>query len=442
MKRLLLIVTTAFALLTVVVVARDTKTVERTALSVSVAERNPWTHLKLADDTDPFHFAVISDRTGGHRAGIFSRAVQQINLLRPAFVVSVGDLIEGSTDPEVNRQQWKELDGYLAKLTVPFFYAPGNHDHNNAAKQEVWKERYGRSYYHFRYRNTLFVILDCYDNREKNAPGKNAPEKDAEAKEGGRNFSATQLAYVKQALKDNADVRWTFVILHQPLWTGANVAATGWLDVEQMLAGRKYTVFCGHIHIYRKYLRNGMNYYQLATTGGGSSLRGPSYGEFDQVAWVSMTPDGPVLANLQLDGIHPDDLSRFESTETGRNPEKATGLARVRGTITLDGKPLSAGTLAFYPVKGRDPQRVRPTGQARIDPDGTFTVYSNRGPAGLAPGEYDVEIGPPQPIVIAEKKAAAPAVPQKYRSYKTSSVRIEVAADKENLVNIDLQGRE
>ena len=32
------------------------------------------------------------------------------------------------------------------------------------------------------------------------------------------------------------------------VWTNANVAATGWLDVEKLLAGRKYTVFCGHIH--------------------------------------------------------------------------------------------------------------------------------------------------------------------------------------------------
>ena len=51
--------------------------------------------LKLNDDPDQFHFAVVSDRTGGHRAqGLFPR-VQQISLLQPTFVMSVGDLIEG-----------------------------------------------------------------------------------------------------------------------------------------------------------------------------------------------------------------------------------------------------------------------------------------------------------------------------------------------------------
>src|SRR5882672_7117117 len=51
-----------------------------------------------------------------------------------------------------------------------------------------------------------------------------------------------------------------------------------------------------HVHVFRKYLRNNTSFYQLATTGGGSSLRGVEYGEFDQVAWVTMKPQGPVIA--------------------------------------------------------------------------------------------------------------------------------------------------
>ena len=52
----------------------------------------------------------VSDRTGGHRARIFSQAVEQINLLQPAFVVSVGDLIEGYTkDTTKLADQWTEF---------------------------------------------------------------------------------------------------------------------------------------------------------------------------------------------------------------------------------------------------------------------------------------------------------------------------------------------
>src|SRR5437016_2186150 len=79
-------------------------------LQIEVAERNPWTHLRLNDAEATFHFVVVSDRTGGHRARVFSEAVEQINLLQPAFVISVGDLIEGYTkDTGRLAQEWKEF---------------------------------------------------------------------------------------------------------------------------------------------------------------------------------------------------------------------------------------------------------------------------------------------------------------------------------------------
>ena len=67
---------------------------------VATGDKNPWTSLKPNSDPEQFQFAVVSDRTGGHRAKIFSRAVHQINLLQPEFVMSVGDLIEGYTKEE------------------------------------------------------------------------------------------------------------------------------------------------------------------------------------------------------------------------------------------------------------------------------------------------------------------------------------------------------
>ena len=70
---------------------------------------------------------------------------------------------------------------------------------------------------------------------------------------------------------------------------------------------RPHTVFAGHVHHYVQYDRNGMKYYHLATTGGGSRLRGMPYGEFDHVAWLTMEPEGPTVVNLLLDGIVPAD---------------------------------------------------------------------------------------------------------------------------------------
>src|SRR5262249_36239038 len=128
---------------------------------VQQEERNPWTHLRLNNDPSEFHFAVVSDRTGGHREQVFSRAVEQLNLLQPEFVISVGDLIEGYTKDQAKLiAEWKEFQGYVAKLQMPFFYVPGNHDLANGKQEEMWKEKFGRRYYHFVYRDVLFRMLN------------------------------------------------------------------------------------------------------------------------------------------------------------------------------------------------------------------------------------------------------------------------------------------
>lgn len=75
---------------------------------------------------------------------------------------------------------------------------------------------------------------------------------------------------------------------------------------------RDYTVFAGHVHRYAKAVRNGKRYYILATTGGtGEGDAGKPAGiaqcEFDHIVWVTMTDDGPVMANLLLEGIFGDE---------------------------------------------------------------------------------------------------------------------------------------
>ncbi len=43
---------------------------------------------------------------------------------------------------------------------MPFFYVPGNHDIAGEASAQVWKERFGPAYYHFIYRDVLFLCLN------------------------------------------------------------------------------------------------------------------------------------------------------------------------------------------------------------------------------------------------------------------------------------------
>ncbi len=206
--------------------------------------------------------------------------------------MSVGDLIEGYTEDldELNRQ-WTEFTGFIDALQFPFFYVPGNHDITNQVMEDLWIEKFGKTYYSFVYGDVLFLCLNSEDQRRGAGKG---------------TISDEQYEWVIKQLEANQDVRWTLIFMHQPLWHQQDTKR--WNEIENLLASRKHTVFTGHEHRYVQEKRNNGNYFVLATTGGGSALRGPKLGEFDHVVWVTMTEEGPVLANLQLEGIWSEDV--------------------------------------------------------------------------------------------------------------------------------------
>ena len=112
-------------------------------------------------------------------------------------------------------------------------------------------------------------------------------------------ISDAQVSYVRRALEENTDVSWTFLFAHQPSWEPENIDPN-FLAIEEALADRDYTYFTGHRHSYRYVERNGRDYVRLATTGGGWGGRPDGV---DHITWVTMTEDGPVIANIELDGI-------------------------------------------------------------------------------------------------------------------------------------------
>ena len=256
-----------------------------------------------------FQFAIVSDRTGGRRVGVFPRAVDKLNLLRPEFVITVGDLIQGGAgnrNVEKLKGQWKEFNSFIQGFDMPFFYLPGNHDLGNEVADQIWDDMFGVRYYSFVYRDVLFLCLNT-----QGGPG-SKPAK----------LEDKQIKWALAELKKNKEVRWTLVFMHQPLWLmeegilirdkGKKIlrkTESGWPKVEKALKGRKHTVFAGHVHHYGKYLRNGTSFYTLGTTGGGSKLRGEAFGEFDHATWVTMTEAGPIMANLAIDGIMEDDIT-------------------------------------------------------------------------------------------------------------------------------------
>lgn len=249
-----------------------------------------------AASPEPLRFAIVSDRTGGHRPGVFERAVDKLNLLAPDFVICVGDLIEGyTTDTAEIDRQWAEFTGFSDTLEPPFRYVPGNHDLANQELNDAWRARFGDTYYSFVHANCLFLCLNTEDPS-------------------GGHLSPAQLKTMAGALDQHPDVRWTFVFMHQPLWTYTH--DTGWDEMERLLASRPHTVFAGHMHQYLRELRNGVEYIMLGTTGGGGPMRGVNYGEVDHVTWVTVDDGAPHIAHLELDGIWDTEMftPEFEAT--------------------------------------------------------------------------------------------------------------------------------
>jgi hypothetical protein len=270
-------------------------------------------------NTNPLVFAIVSDRHGGRRPGVFSDAINKLNRLRPAFVMCIGDLTRGGgRDATVFERDFTEIDSLVNTLKMPFFYTAGNHDLSNDIQIDVWKKRYGLPYYHFVYRESLFLVLNSEDPFY------------------GGIGSKEQMNFIQTTLTNNQKVKWTYIFIHRPLWHYKTVfdsaglhnnalsdrpvnGGNGWQELENLLKKRKYTFFAGHEHIYKCDTINGMMHYTLATTGGGSKLRGVEFGEFDHFVWVRIGDKGAEVSNILLDGITSDCPRRVYFPEKDTN---------------------------------------------------------------------------------------------------------------------------
>ena len=389
----------------------------------------PWSDKPLLNDPSRFQMAIMTDRTGGHRPGVWMDAVRKLNMLRPEFVVSIGDLIEGYTeDKERLVAEWEEFLGFIDQLQMRFFFVAGNHDLTNPVMHTMWRERFGPEWYSFDYKGVHFLCLCTEDPVD--------------------HLGDEQLAFAKKDLAENADARWTLVFLHKPLWiySERQIAndgedRTNWPRLETMLVDRPHTIFSGHVHHYVQFERNNQHYYSLATTGGGSGLRGNEYGEFDHITWLTMEPSGPHVVNLRLDGILAPDvvteksINRFRQFLGKVTVEVAPilvdyedgfseGQLDVRLVNNLGERVEMHGTIDGLPLRGLtvDPQNIKlavgPTGSAeqsvklRFDQRiefanlrrATFTAKlktTNPGPNGEATMSAEREI----PIIIDRRYA-------------------------------------
>lgn len=287
----------------------------------------PWT---TAPQPDPavLRFAVVGDRTGLARAGVFEQAMIQLSWMQPEFVVAVGDLVEGYTeDADLLRPELDQLDRAIAAGGLPFFFVAGNHDLGTDTQLALWRERRGDPWYSFKYKDVLFLVLDSEDPPMPMPPPiaqgfretvdllKVDPAAAARSMVEGQadgshdlamaalgpldtsRLSQDQIDWAKRVLSDNSGVRWTFVFIHKPAWR----EDTGFAEIEAALGARDFTVFAGHKHYYQRERRNERDFLIMGTTGGIPHTDGA--GKMDHFAWVTLGAGPPAIALVKLTGV-------------------------------------------------------------------------------------------------------------------------------------------
>ena len=203
----------------------------------------------FASDACPFKFAVWGDSQFDN-PDIFARAVNETELLKPAFVIHCGDMINGYTyDQQKIKKEWERFKGEIKPLTAPFYPVPGNHDVTTTAIEPLYGETWGKNkyYYSFDYNTAHFIILDTDLHEQMDT------------------IPPEEMSWLKDDLEKNKDAVAIFLAFHSPLYASTEY---DWQPVHNLL--KKYpvkAVFTGHSHIYDHRIIDGIHYFCLNTSG-------------------------------------------------------------------------------------------------------------------------------------------------------------------------------
>lgn len=126
-------------------------------------------NINAAEKNGSFTFVQIADTQLGFTNGNndlqpdidnFRKAVEQINELKPAFVVISGDLINKPHDPKQVRAFWRVARELSPD--IPLYLMPGNHDINGGSADSIrsYMKLFGKDHYSFTYNGAAFIVLN------------------------------------------------------------------------------------------------------------------------------------------------------------------------------------------------------------------------------------------------------------------------------------------
>jgi hypothetical protein len=198
---------------------------------------------------DSFRFVILGDRTGSTVAGVYEQVWREAAANQPAFVVSVGDMIEGGKDATATRE-WQEVEKILKPYRrFPLYLTPGNHDIWSAVSEQLYRKYSARPpQYSFDHGQAHFTILDSSRSED---------------------LSAAQLDFLERDLKAHAARPVKFVLSHRPSWL-VNVALRNPNFALHRIA-KKYGVqyvIAGHVHQLLRFDLEDVTYLSMPSSGG------------------------------------------------------------------------------------------------------------------------------------------------------------------------------
>jgi len=242
-------------------------------------------HVVPVAATHEFQFVVLGD-SQFHDATLFNRLIDDIRNVNPAFVIQVGDMIEGYAEPAAVAAEWTRFRQQIAPLgTIPFMPVPGNHDLYNPARvsdpalEALYLQQWGATYYTFDYRNVRFIVLNT------DAPGEE------------RRIGPAQWRWLQTALAEAGD-RHLLLFMHRPPATLENSAELHGLLRDH---GVRY-VFYGHQHHYHFEERDGVRYVMTNAAATGA-LDFAETGSFHHLLLVTVRDDDIHYAIVPAESI-------------------------------------------------------------------------------------------------------------------------------------------
>ncbi len=127
-------------------------------LCAAMAANAPFFFVHL---TDPQLGFTTSNKDMVAEIEHFTKAVEHINRLKPAFVLITGDLTNAKRDPK----QVREFYRIASEINpdIPLKLLPGNHDVGNAptaADIKGYRRVFGKDYYGFSYNGAQFIAIN------------------------------------------------------------------------------------------------------------------------------------------------------------------------------------------------------------------------------------------------------------------------------------------